>query len=89
MINQEMTYYPNGEIHTITYRNAKGRYHNDMGPARISYYDNGQKESEEYWVEDKKVDGHKLIQELGINPDYTLWTYDEKDMFGYHMGCCE
>ena len=141
MTKPEMTYYPNGKIYTITYRNSDGKYHNDDGPACIRYYDNGQKEYvsywidgrwhnlkgpaiiwyydngqkeyeayyvdgkwhnvsgpahieyydngqikyETYWVEDKWIDGHKLIQELGINSDYTLWTDDEKDMFAFHI----
>ena len=44
MTNPEMTYHPNGKIKTISYRNDKGNFHNDNGPAFIEYYDNGQKE---------------------------------------------
>ena len=169
MTNPEMTYHTNGHIYTITHRNTYGILHNNMGPAHIQYYDNGQKEYEQYWVdsnyhndkgpaiikyfkngqkeleeywvdsnyhndkgpaliqyspngqksyegyykdgnlhnltgpafikyykngkkeyetyyvEDKRVDGNKLIQELGINTDYTLWSDEEKDMFSFHL----
>ena len=113
MTNPKMTYYPNGQIHTIIYYNDEGKLHNLKGPARIEYFpdgqkqyegyykdgkwhnltgpayiwffDNGQIEYEGYYVKDKKIDGHKLINELGINSDYTLWTDDEKDMFALHL----
>ena len=77
-------FYNNGQKQYEIYF-KDGKWHNLTGPARIAYNDNGQKQYEEYWVDDEKVDGHKLIQELGINPDYTLWTDDEKDMFALHL----
>ena len=62
-----------------------GNLHNLTGPAFIRYFKNGQKERDTYYIEYKWVDGNKLIKELGINPDYCLWTDDEKDMFKLHM----
>ena len=85
MSTPEITKYLNGEIHYIIYYNDKGKWHNLTGPALIWYFPNGQVEYEEYWIKGKKVNGHKLIKELGINPDYTLWTDDEKDMFALHL----
>ena len=77
-------YYDNGQKqYEIYYKD--GKWHNVLGPAHIWYFDNGQKEWEQYYVENKRVDGNKLIEHLGINPDYTLWTDEEKDMFALHL----
>ena len=77
-------YFDNGQKEYVSYF-KDGKRHNVSGPALIQYSDNGQKRYEAYWVENKNVDGHKLIKHLGINPDYTLWTDDEKDMFALHL----
>ena len=61
--------------------NPEMTYHPNGKINTISYRNAGG----DYHVENKWVDGHKLIDELGINPDYTLWTDDEKDMFALHL----
>ena len=85
MTNPVITYHPNGQPSTITHRNTKGQYHNLSGPSVIWYDKDGQKEYEWYYSYGKNVDIHKLIKELDISSDYTLWTDIEKDMVALHL----
>lgn len=65
------TYYPNGQICEINFKNEYGYRHNIYGPARLKWYENGNKKLEEYYFDGKS---HRL----GNKPAATYWT-----IFGY------
>ena len=57
-INPVITYYPNGKKELVAYLNKNNNgYHNYNGPARQEWYENGQKKTEEYWINGKR---HRL-----------------------------
>ena len=62
-VQEYKTYYANGNIRCIYYRNKYGDYHNLDGPAYIRYYESGNKCVEEYYINGKyhRKDGPAYI----------------------------
>ena len=46
-------YYENGNIHYKTYCNVNKKLHNENGPAKIYYHENGLIKSEWYYIDGK------------------------------------
>ena len=63
-VQEYKTYYYDGKLYCIYYKNKFGQYHNLYGPAIIRYYKNGNKMYEEYYTNGKlhRKDGPAYIE---------------------------
>ena len=61
----KVEHYENGQIQSIKSINEEGQYHNPNGPAIQRWFENGQEECREYWIDGKYHDPH--------GPTYQEW----------------
>jgi len=47
---ESKTFYANGNLHSVTFRNLRSEIHRDDGPAWIEYFENGLIKREKYYV---------------------------------------
>ena len=52
-MSTKIKHYENGNIKSIEFKNEKGQYHNENGPAYQSWHKNGQEKYRCYYINDQ------------------------------------